>query len=117
MLVCLFIKLPVVRRLSDYGLYSLKHLLRMIGGLGHLAPMFFYLSIRSDPNRGPDHARNDLAVHILFTKGLVASHYLFVRVAQQCKRQIVLRDELLVRSFAVRRNTQNDDVFFLEFTL
>jgi hypothetical protein len=29
----------------------------------------------------------------------------------------VLRDELLVRGFAVRRNTQNDDVFFLEFTL
>jgi hypothetical protein len=27
-----------------------------------------------------------------------------------------LRNELLVRGFAVRRDTQNDDVSFLEFT-
>ena len=34
----------------------------------------------------------------------------------KCERKIVFRDELLVRGFAVRRNTQNDDVSFLEFT-
>jgi len=110
---------PPPRRLSDnkLGLHGRQHLLRMIGRLGYRAPVFYYLSIRSDPNRGSDDALDNLAVHFLFTKGLVASHYLFIRVAQQRKRQIVLRDELLVRGFAVRRNTQNDDVFFLEFTL
>ena len=89
----------------------------MIGGLGYLAPVLYYLSIRSDPNRGPDHALDNLAVHFLFTKGLVTGHHLFVRIAQQGERKIVLRDELLVRGFVVWRNTQNDDVFFLEFTL
>jgi len=76
----------------------------------------FYLSIRSDPHRRPDNARNDLAVHFLFTEGLVLRHHLFFRVTQQREGKIVFCDELPVRGFAVRRNTQNDDVFFLEFS-
>ena len=108
----------VARRLSDcrLRLQGFQHLVRMIGRLGHLAPVFFYLSIRSDPNRGPNYAHNDLAVHFLLTEGLVLRHNFFFRVAQQGERKIVLRNELLVGGFAVRRNAQNNDVFFLEFT-
>ena len=97
-------------------LHGVQHLLRMIGRLGHLAPVFFDLSIRSDPNRGPDHAHNGLAVHFLLTERLIPGHHFFFRVAQQCERKIVFFDELLVRGLAVRRNAQNDDVSFLEFT-
>ncbi len=63
-------KRPRARRISDrrLRLHGLQHLVRMIGRLGHLAPVFFYLPIRSEPNRGPDHAHNDLAVHFVFQR-------------------------------------------------
>jgi hypothetical protein len=41
------------------SLHGLHHLLRMIGRLGHVAPVFFDLSIRSDPNHGSDHAHSE----------------------------------------------------------
>mgnify|MGYP006899816721 CR=1 FL=1 len=66
--------------------------------------------------QGADHVHGLLSVHHLLAEGSVLGHHLFFRVAEQGEWNVVFRDELLVRGFAVRRNTQNDDVFFLEFT-
>jgi hypothetical protein len=89
----------------------------MVGSFGHIFPVFFYFAVRTDPYSGSNNAHNDFAIHFLFTKGGVFCHHLFIRITQQGKWNVIFFNEFFMRGLIVRRDTQDNNVTFLEFAI
>ena len=89
----------------------------MVRRFCHLAPVLPDFPVRPDPHGGADHARDNLAIHLFFTKGAILCHYLFIRIAQQGERNVEFGNKFLVGRLAVGRNPQYDCIKFLEFAI
>jgi hypothetical protein len=94
-----------------------EYLRRVIRRLGDLWPMFPYPAAGTDPDGRANNPHNGFAVHLLFTKGPVFFHDLFLRVAQKGKGDTDSGDKVQVGGFIVRRYTQNNRIEFFELTI
>ncbi len=73
------------------------------------------LSAFIDQKRRALYAHILFAVHAFFDPNAVFLHNDFIGVGDERKRQIVFRDKLLMRLFAVGRNADHLNILFIKF--